>query len=191
MPLLLPSSAPVFGSTLSFREPVTKWTSITNTTFHLASEAQASSSPHPIIAKVLDLPNGVSLTNEDRAVLLLGDQFDAHANMTLTLSASVTSALCVFSVTPLATNVSVNVTVSVEKSLNHPPFSGTAGGMMFCDGSDDFAYEMDFAMDSVTVDGRTGLGPGTVEFWAYAASPKSGESGDIGCRSRERMCERI
>lgn len=106
------------------------------------------------------------------SLLHVNDEISAYTAIKIVLPAGVDEGSITFSLLvnnnatlTLAILPDIEISISVKKHQNHQPASGVAGGMLFCDGIDDFAYDMDFVMPEVKVSDRSGIGPGTVEFW--------------------------
>lgn len=50
--------------------------------------------------------------------------------------------------------------------------TGTAGGMLFCEGTSSYAYNPDFVIPAKQYGNNFGIGATTIELWLYAGEPK-------------------
>lgn len=182
MPKFSTANAPLIGVSLArseivpdlFMETVTRVQLITTT----VSDQAVSD---PITATLTGVTFGARVAVETVprsgifVPIIFNQSFSAYANISLTIPDSLQSAEAQFSLSASAfTSPGQVISLFVDKVLNHQPISGEAGGMLYCDGFDDYLYEKDFAMGGLVFGDQVGVGAGTVEFWAYATKPKNG-----------------
>ncbi|KAI8822556.1 7 transmembrane sweet-taste receptor of 3 GCPR-domain-containing protein [Fimicolochytrium jonesii] len=179
MPTILPSDAPYYGALVHVLEAI-RATPHWNGTYELSLlPGQSASDASTLTIRITALPacsspNVVISRKDDGSVLTGPVSLPGHVTLVLKAPAATAttpqedrSCFLQYDVLQGASTLGTGLKLDLIVKTNRKPMVGDAGGAIFCDGGNSFAYDKNFTFGVPNTDLKY-----TIEWWAYNWDPQ-------------------